>query len=102
VFVSELRESWDPRAIRLAVLAHHYRHSWDWDDKVMPAAGERLALWEARTVGSGDAALAAVREVLDHDLDTPAAVAVIDDAAEAGADVTAAAALLGVDLTARA
>ncbi|MDD9372095.1 MAG: cysteine--tRNA ligase, partial [Acidimicrobiales bacterium] len=102
VFVSELRESWDPRAIRLAVLAHHYRHSWDWDDKVMPAAGERLARWEARTGGSGDAALAAVREVLDHDLDTPAAVAAIDDAAEAGADVTAAAALLGVDLTARA
>lgn len=105
VFVSELRESWDPRAIRLAVLAHHYRHSWDWDDKVMPAAGERLALWEARTGGSGgsgDAALAAVREVLDHDLDTPAAVAAVDDAAEAGADVTAAAALLGVDLTARA
>jgi L-cysteine:1D-myo-inositol 2-amino-2-deoxy-alpha-D-glucopyranoside ligase len=39
-----------------------------------------------------------VRLALDDDLDTPAAVAAVDDAAEAGADVTAAAALLGVDL----
>ena len=27
VFVDELRKEWDPRAIRLAVLEHHYRHS---------------------------------------------------------------------------
>ncbi|HEX5947697.1 MAG TPA: cysteine--tRNA ligase [Acidimicrobiales bacterium] len=98
VFVSELRETWDPRAIRLAVLVHHYRHSWDWDDKVMPTAVERLARWRGAHGGSGDEVLATVRAALDDDLDTPAAVAAIDDAAEAGADVSAAAALLGVDL----
>ena len=99
VFVSDLRETWDPRVIRLAVLAHHYRHPWDWDDKVMPAAAERLARWQAAATGDGDAALDAVRAALDADLDTPAAVAAIDDAAESGAAVTRAAALLGVDLT---
>jgi len=26
---------------RLAVLAHHYRTSWDWTDQLMPAAAER-------------------------------------------------------------
>ena len=99
VFVSELRQAWDPRAIRLAVLANHYRHGWDWDDKVMPAAAERLARWQAGSGADGAAALAAVREALDDDLDTPAAVAAVDDAADAGVDVSGAAALLGVDLT---
>ena len=98
VFVSDLRETWDPRVIRLAVLAHHYRHQWDWDDKVMPAAAERLARWQAAGTGDGDAALDAVRAALDADLDTPAAVAAIDDAAESGLAVSRAAALLGVDL----
>jgi L-cysteine:1D-myo-inositol 2-amino-2-deoxy-alpha-D-glucopyranoside ligase len=39
-----------------------------------------------------------VRERLDDDLDTPGALAAIDEAAARGADVTAAAALIGVDL----
>ena len=98
VFVSDLRREWDPRAIRLAVLAHHYRVEWEWDDGVMPAAAERLERWQAVSRGDGDAALDAVRAALDDDLDTPAALAAIDEAVEAGRDVTAAAALLGVDL----
>ncbi len=36
VFVDQLRETWDPRAIRLAILEHHYRTSWEWDDAMMP------------------------------------------------------------------
>jgi L-cysteine:1D-myo-inositol 2-amino-2-deoxy-alpha-D-glucopyranoside ligase len=98
VFVSDLRREWDPRAIRLALLAHHYRVEWEWDDGVMPAAAERLERWQAVSRGHGDAALDAVRAALDDDLDTPAALAAIDEAAAAGRDVTAAAALLGVDL----
>jgi hypothetical protein len=39
VFVSELRKEWDPRAIRLATLAHHYRTPWEWHDEVMPRRG---------------------------------------------------------------
>jgi L-cysteine:1D-myo-inositol 2-amino-2-deoxy-alpha-D-glucopyranoside ligase len=94
VFVSALRKEWDPRAIRLAVLAHHYRDSWEWDDDLMPEASERLERWQH--AGSGDGALAEVRGALDDDLDTPAAVAAIDAAARSGQGVSAAAALLGV------
>ncbi len=99
VFVSELRKVWDPRTVRLGIIAHHYRHPWDWDGDVMPIAAARLARWQAPGVDGGDAALGAVRDALDDDLDTPAAVAAIDEAAEAGKSVAQAAALLGVDLS---
>ncbi|MGB3055983.1 MAG: cysteine--tRNA ligase [Acidimicrobiales bacterium] len=97
VFVSELRKEWDPRAIRLATLAHHYRTPWEWHDEVMPQAAARLAAWEK--AGSGDAALDEVRAALDSDLDTPAAVAAIDAAAATGSGVSTAARLLGVEMT---
>jgi L-cysteine:1D-myo-inositol 2-amino-2-deoxy-alpha-D-glucopyranoside ligase len=101
VFVSDLRKVWDTRAIRLAVVAHHYRRPWDWTDEVMEHAAATLARWDdaaARAGRGGEAALAAVRAALDDDLDTPTAVRVIDEAADAGDDITAAAALLGLDL----
>ncbi|HEX6416920.1 MAG TPA: cysteine--tRNA ligase [Acidimicrobiales bacterium] len=101
VFVSDLRKTWDPRAIRLAVLAHQYRQEWEWHDGIMPAASDRLARWQAVTTGDGDAALEEVRSALDDDLDTPAALRAIDEAVDAGKDVALAAGLLGVDLTRR-
>jgi L-cysteine:1D-myo-inositol 2-amino-2-deoxy-alpha-D-glucopyranoside ligase len=106
VFVDQLRETWDPRAIRLAILDQHYRTSWEWNDAMMPKAAARLDRWLA---GAGDAAsdaavdlkgLVEVRDLLDDDLDTPAALAAVDDAVARGEGVRAAAALLGVDLTA--
>ena len=30
VFVGDLCKEWDPPAVRLALLAHHYREDWDW------------------------------------------------------------------------
>jgi len=98
VFVSELRKAWDPRAIRLAVLAHHYRTGWEWDDGIMPTAAERLQAWEAR--GEGDGALDEVRAALDEDLDTPRAIQAVDEAAAAGKGVATSAALLGVNVLA--
>jgi L-cysteine:1D-myo-inositol 2-amino-2-deoxy-alpha-D-glucopyranoside ligase len=95
--VSELAKEWDPRAIRLACIGHHYRDSWEWHEQLMPAATERLAGWVA--AGPGPAALDDVRAALDEDLDTPAAVAAIDAAAARGVGVGEAAALLGVDVT---
>ncbi|MFT4124580.1 MAG: cysteine--1-D-myo-inosityl 2-amino-2-deoxy-alpha-D-glucopyranoside ligase, partial [Microbacteriaceae bacterium] len=47
VFVSALRREHDPRAIRLALLAHHYREDWEWHDEELAAAEERLARWSA-------------------------------------------------------
>jgi len=98
VFVSELRKDWDARAIRLAVAAHHYRHSWEWTPSLMPVATDRLEQWQA--AGKGDAALDQVRACLDADLDTPGAVAAIDEAVRAGHGVSEAAALLGIDVLA--
>lgn len=94
VFVHDLRKEWDPAAIRLAVLAHRYRDSWEWNDGLMPAAARRLETW--RRAGTGDAALDEVRAALDDDLDTPAALAAIDRAAAARGGVSEAAGLLGV------
>ncbi|HEX5366096.1 MAG TPA: cysteine--tRNA ligase [Acidimicrobiales bacterium] len=100
VFVSDLRKAWDARAIRVGVVSHHYRQPWDWTDEVMPRAAATLERWEASVGGRPDPGpLAAVRAALDDDLDTPAAVRALDAAARGGADVTPAAALLGVDLS---
>ena len=32
-------------AIRLALLAHHYRDDWEWTDEVLVAAEQRLDRW---------------------------------------------------------
>ncbi|RFU39170.1 cysteine--1-D-myo-inosityl 2-amino-2-deoxy-alpha-D-glucopyranoside ligase, partial [Actinomadura logoneensis] len=73
VFVSKLRRSGaDPMAIRLALLAHHYRADWEWTAAQLDAAAERLERWRAAVAApSGpDAAgvLETVRERLDDDL----------------------------------
>ncbi len=98
VFVSDLRKTYDTRAIRLAVVSHHYRHEWEWSDQLMPDSQARLETWLA--TGNGAGALEEVRAALDNDLDTPAAVAAIDAAVAAGQGVSEAAMLLGVDVLA--
>ncbi len=96
VFVSDLSRTWDPRSIRLACLVHHYRDSWEWRDGLMSEAQDRLTAWVQ--AGPGDGALEQVRAALDEDLDTPAAIAAIDEAAARGVGVGRAAMLLGVDV----
>jgi L-cysteine:1D-myo-inositol 2-amino-2-deoxy-alpha-D-glucopyranoside ligase len=90
VFVSTLRASGvDPMAIRLALLAHHYRDDWDWTDELLVSGQDRLDRWrEAVRLDAGlnaDEVVAEVRAALAHDLDAPAALAAID--AWAGASV---------------
>ncbi|MGH9130989.1 MAG: cysteine--tRNA ligase [Acidimicrobiales bacterium] len=94
VFVSDLLKDWEAPAIRLAILDHHYRASWDWDDTLMPAAAERLVRWDLARPGSGG--LTEARARLDYDLDVPGALAAIDAAAGRGEGVTTTAALLGI------
>lgn len=94
VFIADLREKYDPMAIRLALISNHYRDGWEWSEDVMERAVERLDRWRAR--GSGRAALEEVREALDEDLDTPVAVEAMDRAVAAGAGISEAAGLLGV------
>jgi L-cysteine:1D-myo-inositol 2-amino-2-deoxy-alpha-D-glucopyranoside ligase len=58
VFVSGLlAEGADPMAVRLAVLAHHYRDDWDWTADELSAAAGRLRRWRAavsRMLASGE------------------------------------------------
>jgi L-cysteine:1D-myo-inositol 2-amino-2-deoxy-alpha-D-glucopyranoside ligase len=87
-------------AIRLGLIEHHYRVEWEWDEGLMGRNQERLSKWRStRSVtkmSSGRTVLDDVRDALDDDLDTPAAVRMIDDAAQRGFDVGAAASLMGV------
>ncbi|WP_422391946.1 cysteine--1-D-myo-inosityl 2-amino-2-deoxy-alpha-D-glucopyranoside ligase [Arthrobacter sp. N1] len=83
VLVSKLRRAGvDPAAIRLAILAHHYRSDWSWTDAVLEEAVARLATWRsaATLAYRADVAhlLAQVREHLADDLDAPSALAAID------------------------
>ncbi|MER5701975.1 cysteine--1-D-myo-inosityl 2-amino-2-deoxy-alpha-D-glucopyranoside ligase [Micromonospora sp. NPDC002296] len=87
VFVSRLRsDRVDPVAVRLGLMVEHYRADRTWTDDVLTAAHERLARWRraaAATAGpSGVELLAAVRDRLADDLDTPGAIAVADAWAE--------------------
>ena len=96
VFVSRLlADGVDPMAIRMALLAHHYRSDWEWTNAVLGDAQARLARWraalaraeaaapEAVTPGTTPAAaaemvLSGVRARMRDDLDAPGALAVVD------------------------
>ena len=91
VFVSRLRASGtDPMAIRLALLAHHYRSDWEWTDEVLAEARQRLGRWReavspapGTTVPAARPVLGQVRARLADDLDAPGALAAIDAWADA-------------------
>jgi L-cysteine:1D-myo-inositol 2-amino-2-deoxy-alpha-D-glucopyranoside ligase len=111
VFVSRLRaDGVDPAAMRLALLADHYRADREWTAATLRAGQGRLASWRAavrrdRAEPAGPM-LAAVRAALADDLDTPAALAAVDAwCAAPGEDPAGPAlardvvdALLGIDL----
>ncbi|WP_026818468.1 cysteine--1-D-myo-inosityl 2-amino-2-deoxy-alpha-D-glucopyranoside ligase [Arthrobacter castelli] len=96
VLVSSLREAGvEPAAIRLAILASHYRTDWFWTEDLLLEAQERLSRWRKAMAPRGDAAAGAaaagagaadtaaavveqMRGALANDLDAPAAVAAVD------------------------
>jgi L-cysteine:1D-myo-inositol 2-amino-2-deoxy-alpha-D-glucopyranoside ligase len=98
VFVRDLLKDWEGPAIRLALLGHHYRQDWEWHGDDLEQSAARLERWRAVSSGDGSVGLAAVRERLDDDLDTPGALAVLDEEAQSGRPVASGAALLGVTL----
>jgi L-cysteine:1D-myo-inositol 2-amino-2-deoxy-alpha-D-glucopyranoside ligase len=116
VFVSGLlADGVDPMAIRLALLAHHYRSDWEWTDDVLADAVSRLARWRAAAEAagpanvltggdSGAAVLAELRAAMGADLDAPRALGVVDrwaagpDGSGAGLVRQAIDALLGIRL----
>jgi len=83
VFVSKLRQQGtDPMAIRLALVAHHYRSDWAWTEQGLDGAEERLALWRQAvsraTASPAAAVITKVRASLCADLRTPEALDAID------------------------
>lgn len=107
-FVSKLVSGGaDPMAIRLALLAGHYRQDRPWSDDLLTRATARLARWRAAAGRTGESALPAVADLaaaLADDLDTPRALAVVDawaaDETQDGAAMSLAVdALLGVNLS---
>ena len=83
VFVSRLRaEGVDPMAIRLGLLAAHYRSDRQWTGQVLEDATVRLRRWrEAVALDAAPDAtdtIARVRQYLADDLDTPRALSAVD------------------------
>jgi L-cysteine:1D-myo-inositol 2-amino-2-deoxy-alpha-D-glucopyranoside ligase len=83
VLVSKLRAAGEePAAIRLAILAHHYRSDWSWTDEGFTDAKQRLDRWRsalaATPADSAAPLLEDMRSALGNDLDAPAALAAVD------------------------
>jgi L-cysteine:1D-myo-inositol 2-amino-2-deoxy-alpha-D-glucopyranoside ligase len=83
VLVSRLRaDGHDPMAVRLALLARSYRADWVWTDGQLVEAESRLERWRRAVSGpsgpDATALVAALRERLADDLDTPGALAAVD------------------------
>jgi L-cysteine:1D-myo-inositol 2-amino-2-deoxy-alpha-D-glucopyranoside ligase len=112
VFVSDLLKVADPRAIRLALMRHHYRAGFEWHDTDLDEGNallHRLLAAAERPDGADPRPYAErVRNALDNDLDAPKALEALDDLASAilsgGSDTSAPETLrelgnlLGVDL----
>ena len=113
VFISELLKVADPRAIRLALMHHHYRSGFEWHDTDIQdgsALLHRLSAASQRMTGPDPAPYARrVRAAIDHDLDAPKALEALGELADAvlsgGTDETSPdalrelSALLGINLT---
>jgi L-cysteine:1D-myo-inositol 2-amino-2-deoxy-alpha-D-glucopyranoside ligase len=88
VLVSRLRaEGEEPAAIRLAILAHHYRTDWSWTTAGFDEAKYRLHTWRQAVAvapqGSAASLIGALRTELANDLNAPGALAAIDAWAKA-------------------
>jgi len=95
VLVSHLRAAGhDPMAVRLVLLAHHYRADWEYTVADLAAAEARLTAWRGavrRPAGpAASATVEALRAALRNDLDAPGALAAVDAWAAADGDDPAA------------
>lgn len=115
VFVSRLLDGGhlgrnaDPSAVRLALLAHHYRSDWEWVDADFEQSERRLLAWKLGLERKSDdpqsatLVLSQLRAALANDLNTPVMLATLDAALDRGVDdpaliADAVQALLGVEL----
>lgn len=88
VMVSDLLQKYPPDSLRLYLASHHYRESWEYSvaqlDRCAGMAGRwRVAVEEAlASPRQGlDSVRQAFREAMADDLDTPRAIAILDETA---------------------
>jgi len=102
VLVRDLLSRYDADSIRVLLLRHHYRESWEYT----PEQIDDAAAWTGRlresarrsATATGDRA-AAVLAALDDDLDTPRALRLLEECIQGGSgDWRAAADVLGLRL----
>ncbi|WP_265446985.1 cysteine--1-D-myo-inosityl 2-amino-2-deoxy-alpha-D-glucopyranoside ligase [Flexivirga meconopsidis] len=84
VRVSQLRkEGVDPMVIRTVLLAQHYRTPWEYTPQLLAEATTRWQTWcdALKSRGDDGAAelIAGIRDALSDDLDSPRAVALVDE-----------------------
>jgi L-cysteine:1D-myo-inositol 2-amino-2-deoxy-alpha-D-glucopyranoside ligase len=87
VLVSTLRAAGEePAAMRLAILAHHYRSDWSWTHEGFNQAKDRLDSWRRALAcapeGSAAGLVTEMRDALAADLNAPAALDAVDRWAE--------------------
>jgi L-cysteine:1D-myo-inositol 2-amino-2-deoxy-alpha-D-glucopyranoside ligase len=87
VFVSDLLQVADSRAIRIALMLHHYRSGFEWHDTDIQdgtALLHRLLAAAERPDGPDPAPFAQrVRDAIDNDLDAPRAIEALGELADA-------------------
>lgn len=89
VFISQLTAGGhDPAAIRLGIYSSHYRGDRDWSDEVLAQGEQRLAKLRqavrvAEDLAAAQKVVADLRQRLADDLDTPGALAALDEWADA-------------------
>ena len=102
VFVEDLLDRFEGGALRAYFLQHHYRSDWMFDDDQAATAAARYKQWQGAAGGDVRSADIQARffAALNDDLDTPRALAVLDEAAQSGAGRTLIelASVLGFDL----
>jgi L-cysteine:1D-myo-inositol 2-amino-2-deoxy-alpha-D-glucopyranoside ligase len=117
VFPRDLVTRHEPAAVRLQLLDHNWHEPWEFTEDELGPAAERLARWRQAAATGPDGLAGVIAEAtrtrlelpeqvgkaLADDLDTPAALAAVDQLAAAGEwrAVQAAASVLGVELQAR-
>ncbi|HEY7339628.1 MAG TPA: cysteine--tRNA ligase [Ktedonobacterales bacterium] len=95
VLVRNLLETYTSAAVRVLLLSHHYREPWQYTDDDMRQSAARAARYADSVArmegnahatsnddGAADSARQQFAEALNHDLDTPTALRILDELAD--------------------
>ena len=88
VLVHDLLGQYDADTLRVLLLEHHYRESWEYSDGLLRSAAGRVASLrqqvESLPDGSGSGRAGEVSAALDDDLDTPRALSALEVSVRGG------------------